>query len=205
VRFARATTSPSPGAQLAARWGELLDESITVREAMRDALLAPLQEAAEAIVASLDAGGKVLLCGNGGSAADAQHIAAELVGRFTLERRALAAVALTENVASITAISNDYGYEGVFARQLDGLARPGDVLLALSTSGTSANVLSVLERAGELEVVTVVMSGPAPNPAADLADIAVCIPASTTAAVQEGYLLAGHALCEVVEAVAAGS
>jgi D-sedoheptulose 7-phosphate isomerase len=205
VRFVRAATSPSPGAQLAARWDALLDESIAVREAMRDAVLAPMQEAAEAIVASLGAGGKVLLCGNGGSAADAQHIAAELLGRFKLERRALAAVALTENVASITAISNDYGYEEVFARQLDGLARPGDVLLALSTSGTSANVLSALERAAQLEVVTVAMSGPAPNRAAEVADIALCIPASTTAAVQEGHLLAGHVLCEVVEAVAAQS
>ena len=182
-----------------ALWSALVDESIAVREAMRDALAEPLQQASAAVTEAVRGGRKVVLFGNGGSAADAQHIAAELVGRYRLERRAWAAIALTENVSSLTGIGNDYGYERVFARQLEALAEAGDVVIALSTSGRSPNVLHALDAAGERGLHRIVLSGPAPNPAADRADLAVCIPAPTTAAVQEGYLLFLHALCHVVE------
>jgi D-sedoheptulose 7-phosphate isomerase len=180
-------------------WSALVDESIGVREAMREALAGPLQAASAAVIDAVRSGRRVILFGNGGSAADAQHIAAELVGRYRLERRAWPAIALTENVSSLTGIGNDYGYEAVFARQLEALAGEGDVVIALSTSGTSPNVLRALEAAGERGLHRIVISGPAPNAAADLADLAVCIPAPTTAAVQEGYLLFLHALCHVVE------
>lgn len=185
-------------------WAALVDESIAVREAMREQLGASLEQASAAVIEAIRGGSKVLLFGNGGSAADAQHIAAELVGRYRLERRAWPAVALTENVSSLTGIGNDYGYETVFARQLEALASDGDVVIALSTSGTSPNVVRALEAAGERGLLRIVLSGPAPNPAADLADLPVCIPAPTTAAIQEAYLLFLHALCHVVEETLAG-
>ena len=187
-----------------ALWSALVDESIAVREAMRDALAEPLQQASAAVTEAVRGGRKVVLFGNGGSAADAQHIAAELVGRYRLERRAWAAIALTENVSSLTGIGNDYGYETVFARQLEALGSDGDVVIALTTSGKSPNVVRGLEAAGERGLYRVVLSGPAPNPAADLADVPVCIPAPTTAAIQEAYLLFLHALCHVVEETLAG-
>ena len=188
----------------AAVWSAAIDESIGVREAMRDALAEPLAAAGAAVIDAVRGGRRVILFGNGGSAADAQHIAAELVGRYRLERRAWPAIALSENVSSLTGIGNDYGYDVVFARQLEALASDGDVVIALSTSGTSANVLRALEVAGERGLHRIVLSGPAPNPAADLADLAVCIPAPTTAAIQEGYLLFLHSLCHVVEETLAG-
>jgi D-sedoheptulose 7-phosphate isomerase len=180
-------------------WSALVDESIGVREAMRDALAEPLHAASASVVEAIRAGRRVILFGNGGSAADAQHIAAELVGRYRLERRGWPAIALTENISSLTGIGNDYGYDAVFTRQLEALAGEGDVVIALSTSGRSPNVLRALEAAGERGLHRIVVSGPAPNPAADLADLAVCVPAPTTAAIQEGYLLFLHALCHVVE------
>ena len=185
-------------------WAALVDESIAVREAMRDTLAEPLAAASTAVVEAIRGGRRVILFGNGGSAADAQHVAAELVGRDRMERRAWPAIALTENVSSLTGIGNDYGYDVVFARQLEALAGEGDVVIALSTSGKSPNVLRALDAAGERGLRRIVLSGPAPNPAADRADLAVCIPAPTTAAIQEGYLLFLHALCHVVEETLAG-
>jgi D-sedoheptulose 7-phosphate isomerase len=161
-------------------WPELIDESIAVR-----------------------AHRKLILLGNGGSAADAQHIAAEFVGRFRLERDGWPAIALSENVSSLTGIGNDYGYDVVFSRQLHALAQPGDVVLALTTSGTSPNVVKALDAAGELGLTRIVLSGPAPNPAADRAEIVGAIPAPATASIQEGYLLFLHALCHVVEEILA--
>lgn len=183
----------------AAVWPALIDESISVREAMRESLAEPLARAATVVVDAVRGGRKVILFGNGGSAADAQHVAAELVGRYRLDRRGWPAIALSENVASITGIGNDYGYESVFARQLEALAGDGDVVIALSTSGRSENVLLALDAAGARGLHRVVVSGPGPNPAAERADLHVAVPAPTTAAVQEGYLLFLHALCHVVE------
>jgi len=190
-------SSPEPDAQ--GLWSALIDESITAREAMRDSLQAPFQRACDSVVAALRAGNKLLLLGNGGSAADAQHVAAEFVGRFRLERRAWPALALSENISSLTGISNDYAYETVFVRQLEAFARAGDVLIALSTSGTSASVVQALECAGRLGLTSIALTGPSPNLAAERADIAVCVPAPTTASVQEGYMLVLHAICHFCE------
>jgi D-sedoheptulose 7-phosphate isomerase len=137
--------------------------------------------------------------GNGGSSALAEHLAAEMLGRYMLEREPFPAVALAENASALTAISNDLGYDSSFSRQLTGLARPGDVALALTTSGRSPNVIEALRAARELDCRTVVMAGADPGEAGAVADISICAPATSTPRVQEGHELLGHILCELVE------
>jgi D-sedoheptulose 7-phosphate isomerase len=139
------------------------------------------------------------LFGNGGSAADAQHLAAELVGRYQHERRALPALALTANTSTLTAIGNDYSYERVFARQLEALGSPGDVAVGISTSGKSPNVLSAMRTAKEIPVTTVGMTGMQGGDLAGLADYCICVPSEQTPRIQEGHILIGHILCEVIE------
>jgi D-sedoheptulose 7-phosphate isomerase len=156
-------------------------------------------EAAEATVTCLESGGAVYFCGNGGSAADAQHMACELAGRYFLDRPALAAVALTTNTSSLTAIGNDFGFDEVFARQLEGLGRPGDVLVAISTSGASANVLRAIETAHRIGMVVVGMTGAKGGRFAALCDHALVTPHTVTPRIQEGHIAMGHALCELVE------
>jgi len=156
-------------------------------------------EAAEALVATLESGGTVYFCGNGGSAADAQHLAAELSGRFRTDRPALAAVALTTNSSALTAIGNDYGFEQVFSRQLEGLGVAGDVLVAISTSGESANVSRAIEVAHRQGLTVIGMTGPAGRRFAALCDLALVAPGRTTPFVQEGHIAMGHALCGLVE------
>ncbi len=156
-------------------------------------------EAARLIGDCLRAGGKVLLCGNGGSAADAQHIAAELVGRMDgPPRPALAALALTTDTSALTALGNDFGYESVFERQVEALARPGDVLVAISTSGRSANVLRAATAAAGLEVRTVALTG-RDGPLADRATLAIRVPSLDTQRVQEAHIAIGHVICSLVE------
>lgn len=155
--------------------------------------------AAGSVVDSLRAGGKVLFFGNGGSASDASHLAAELLGRFQLERGSLAAVCLSDHTAAMTAIGNDYGYEDVFARQVRGLGRPGDVAVGLSTSGSSANVVRALETARELGLVTVAFTGAGGGKLAGAVDFCVRVPTEDTPRVQELCMLLGHTLCEIVE------
>ncbi len=155
--------------------------------------------AATTIATALRGGGKLLLAGNGGSAADSQHIAAEFVCRFEQERPGLAAIALTTDSSILTAVSNDYGYEHVFARQLQALARPGDVLLAYSTSGRSANILAALAQARRLGLATIGMGGSRPSPLAEACDLLLAVPAERTATIQEGHLVIGHILCGLVE------
>jgi phosphoheptose isomerase len=153
-----------------------------------------------AVLASrLTAGHRLLVAGNGGSAAEAQHLTAELVGRFDRDRRPLSAIALHADTSSVTAISNDYGYDRVYARQVRAHARPGDILLLLSTSGTSPNLLAATTAATELGAVTWAMTGPAPNPLATRCDEALCLP-GPTATTQEGHLIAIHLLCIAIEA-----
>jgi type III pantothenate kinase len=147
------------------------------------------------LASALTSGSRLLAAGNGGSAAEAQHLTAELVGRFLDERRPLSAIALCAETSSLTAILNDYGTDEVFARQVEAHGRSGDVLVLLSTSGTSSNVLHAAKRARELDVTVWALTGPAPNPLASLADSALAIPAPSTAAVQEVHLAAVHALC----------
>ena len=162
--------------------------------------LAPdVAKAAEMIRASLAAGGKLLLAGNGGSAADAQHIAAELTGRFLRERKPLPAIALHANSSALTAIGNDYGYEQVFARELAAHARPGDVLLAISTSGGSKNILRAIEETREKKVGVIGMTGESGGAMRTACDLCLCVPSKSTARIQEMHIMIGHTICELLE------
>ena len=156
--------------------------------------------AAGACVAALRAGGKLLLCGNGGSAADAQHWAAELVSRFNYDRPGLAAIALTTDGSILTGIGNDYGNTRIFARQVEALGRGGDMLLALSTSGRSPNVLEALRAARARGMGTIGFTGEAGEAMASLCDICIRVPSASTPRIQEGHAVLGHALCAAVEA-----
>lgn len=151
------------------------------------------------ICEALSGGRKVLLCGNGGSAADAQHIAAELVGCYEKQRRSWPAIALTTDTSALTAVSNDLGYEQVFARQIGGLAQTGDVLIAISTSGKSKNVLRAAERARELSCKTIALTGANADPLGLLCDVAVAVPSGRTSRVQEAHITIGHLWCEMVD------
>ena len=163
-------------------------------------LLQPQVERAAAMIAnSLRAGGKLLLCGNGGSAADAQHIAAEFVGRFMADREALPAIALTADSAALTAIANDYGYEHVFARQVEAFGRPDDVLIAISTSGNSPNVEMALRAARRLRITTIGLLGKGGGACAPLCNVPIIVPSDSTARIQEAHGFLGHVLCAEVE------
>lgn len=175
-------------------------DAIAVCEGLlTDGVIAAVEIVTTEIVHSLRSGGKVLLCGNGGSAADAQHLAAELIGRFCRDRRALPAIALADNVAALTAIGNDYAFDDVFARGVQGLGRPGDVLIGLSTSGASRNVIAAVERAHDIGLTTVALVGTADCPLARLATRAICVEGVSTARIQEGQMLVGHTIFELVE------
>jgi D-sedoheptulose 7-phosphate isomerase len=151
------------------------------------------------IVKALRGGGKVLFFGNGGSAADAQHLAAEFTGRYLKERRALPALALHANTSAVTAIGNDYGFDLVFARQIDALGKEGDVAVGISTSGNSPNVLRALEVAKSKSIYTVALSGASGGKMKDLADCTICIPSQETPRIQECHILTGHIICEIAE------
>jgi D-sedoheptulose 7-phosphate isomerase len=155
------------------------------------------------LAAVLLRGGRLLAAGNGGSAAEAQHLTAELVGRYLVDRPALSAIALHAEPSALTAITNDYGAEHALARQLMAHGRPGDVFVALSTSGRSENVLAAARAAAQLEIVTWALTGPAPNPLAEVVDDALCVPGPATPTVQELHLVAVHLLCGSVEAAVA--
>lgn len=163
-------------------------------------LASNVERAVTAIITAFQSNGKLLLCGNGGSAADAQHLAAEFVGRFQHERSPLPAIALTTNTSILTAISNDYGYDAVFLRQLEVLARPGDVLLAISTSGTSRNVLVAVERAKVLGVCTIGLTMQ-DTPLSTLVDISIAVPLSSVPRLQECHITLGHTIVSLVERV----
>lgn len=167
----------------------------------------PIADAVQALLTCVTGGGKVLSCGNGGSAADAQHFSAEFVGRFERERPELAAIALTTDTSALTAIANDYGFNHIFSRQVRALGQPGDVLLAISTSGNSANVLAAIEAAHEREMVVIGLSGRGGgkmNQALRDTDVHVCVPHERTARVQEVHLLTLHCLCDAVDALLLG-
>jgi D-sedoheptulose 7-phosphate isomerase len=154
---------------------------------------------AEQIINTLQAGGKLLICGNGGSAADAQHFAAELVGRFRRMRPSWAAIALTVDASILTSLGNDFGFEQIFARQVQALGRPGDVLVAISTSGRSRNVLAAVEVATALGLTTVGLTGEGISKLSELVDYSLPIPSSNTAFIQQGQMAVIHVLCELVE------
>lgn len=162
--------------------------------------LAPtIAEIAEHCAASLQAGGKVMFCGNGGSAADSQHLAAELVGRYKLERPALNSVALTVDTSILTAVGNDYGYDEVFRRQVEGIGKAGDVLIGLSTSGNSRNVVLAFEKARSMGITTVALTGAGGGKMKEAADIALSVPAGITNHIQEMHITCGHLICELTE------
>lgn len=163
------------------------------------ALLGTIVEIAECMEKSLRAGGKILLAGNGGSAADAQHIAGELLSRLNFDRAPLAAIALTTDSAVVTAIGNDYGYDEVFARQVQGLGRSGDVFVAISTSGRSPNILKAVEAARAAGLHTVAFTGNSNAPLAGMCDLALRAPTPSTPQIQQVYFTAAHAICELVE------
>jgi|SRR5271165_2293792 len=158
-----------------------------------------LQDAANRMTKALLQGGKILWCGNGGSAADAQHLAAELVGRFRRERRGLASIALSENSASVIGIANDYGFQEVFSRQVEALCQPGDVLVGISTSGNSRNVSLAALRARSIGAYVVAITGEHGGKLGSAADTWIRIPSHETARIQEAYMLCGHMLCDWVE------
>jgi D-sedoheptulose 7-phosphate isomerase len=164
-----------------------------------DALIATTDAIAVATVAALRAGNKLLLAGNGGSAADAQHLAAEIVGRYKIDRPGWAAIALTTDTSALTAISNDYGFAEVFARQVQGLGQRGDVLWAFSTSGTSPNILAALKIARARGLVTVGFTGTKGRAMAEHCDLLFVAPTEDTPVVQQLHLTAGHAICDAVE------
>ncbi|MBA3461271.1 MAG: SIS domain-containing protein [Deltaproteobacteria bacterium] len=175
---------------------QVLKESIRVKEALDPAAIA---RTAELMRDAVLAGKKVLLVGNGGSAADAQHIAAELVGRFVVERRPLAAIALTTDTSALTAIANDYGYEHVFSRQVDALGAEGDILIAITTSGTSKNVLAAVDVARKRGMKIIGLTGAKGAAFVASCDAGVAVPSTVTARVQECHIAIGHLLCEVVD------
>lgn len=158
-----------------------------------------IQKTGEAILEALRKGNKILLCGNGGSAADAQHIAAELVGRYEKKRRAWPAIALTTDTSALTALSNDYGYNEVFARQVAGLASTGDVLIAISTSGKSPNVIRAAEQARAIGCKTIALTGAGAEPLASICDWAVIVSSDRTSRVQEAHIAIGHLWCEMID------
>lgn len=174
-------------------------ESSKMHAVAAESLSEVVAEAATAVTGALRAGNKVLLCGNGGSAADAQHVAAELAGRLRLERGGLPAIALTVNSSIMTALANDYGYEMVFARQVEALGCEGDVLVGISTSGRSPNVVKALEAARAGGVVTVGLTGRDAGKMRDLCDHLIAVPTDDTQRIQEIHIAAGHAICEIVE------
>jgi D-sedoheptulose 7-phosphate isomerase len=163
------------------------------------ALHATVRAIAQAVECALRGGGKLLIAGNGGSAADAQHIAGEFISRFNFDRGALAAIALTTDSSILTAIGNDYGFEQVFERQVRGLGRPGDVLMAISTSGRSPNVLAALKAARELGLVTVGLTGATGGTMRSLCDICLSAPSDETPLIQQVHIVAFHAVCGLVE------
>lgn len=176
-----------------------IEESIAVKQAILASMLGPIMTAADWIIAALHAGHKLLLFGNGGSAADAQHIAAEFVGRFEKERRAWPAIALTTDTSILTALGNDYGADVIFARQIEALGQPGDVVLAFSTSGNSPNVLEGVRAARAKGLRVIGFTGEDGGKLAPLCDLALRVPSRRTARIQEGHMVICHALCEVTE------
>ena len=179
-------------------------QSADVKRQAAEQCAGPLAEAAARVVASYRAGGKLLFCGNGGSAADCQHLAAEFTSALNHDRPrpALGAIALTTDTSFLTANANDFGFDHVFERQVEALGRKGDVLVGLTTSGNSPNVLRAFAKARELGLVTVLFSGESGGKARDVVDVAVCVPSRDTQHIQESHIALGHCLCAIVEAAA---
>ncbi len=176
-----------------------IEASVAVKRQLAADCAGPIAEAAAIILRRLREGSKLIVFGNGGSASDAQHIAAEFVGRYEANRKALAAIALTTNSSSLTAISNDYGFAEVFARQVQALAKSGDVALAISTSGNSENVLRGAAAARQLGAFTIGLTGRTGGKLATSVDLCICVPSDVTSRIQESHILIGHIVSKIVE------
>jgi D-sedoheptulose 7-phosphate isomerase len=193
---------------LITRISENFSESAHLKLQSVDALARPIAAAAERMVQCLRSDGKIMSCGNGGSAADAQHFAAELINRFERERPALAAIALTTDTSTLTSIANDYHYDQVFSKQVRALGRRGDLLLAISTSGNSRNVLDAMQAARECQVGVIALTGRNGGRMAEAlhpSDIHICVPAHSTARIQEVHLLTLHCLCDAIDCLLLGA
>ncbi len=176
-----------------------LTESAELKKVVAEKLADTIAEAARIIIDAFKAGGKVFLIGNGGSAADAQHIASELVGRFQMERKALPAIALTTDTSTLTSLANDYGYDAIFSRQLEALASAGDVLIAITTSGTSPNILKAIETARSKGVPVIALTGEKGKQSVGVADLVIAVPSANTQRIQEAHITIGHIICHLVE------
>ena len=197
-RHRRSTAASLTAKRLAAIRGPL-ERSASVQQATAKNQAVAIAQAAAVIVRAIRAGKKIIWFGNGGSATQSQHMAAEFVGRFLRERRSLPSISLTENMASVTAIGNDYAYERIFARQLEGLAQPGDVAVGLSTSGNSPNVLAGLRAAKAMGLATIGLTGATGGAMRTLCDVCIRVPSTETARIQETHLTIGHILCGLVD------
>lgn len=171
----------------------------TMKKVINSDMAEMVQKAAVMAVSTLKNGNKILLCGNGGSAADAQHIAAELTGRYKSERKGLPAIALSTDTSALTAISNDYGYDRVFDRQVEALANKGDMIIGISTSGNSHNVLNALKMANNLDCMTLGLSGRNGGAMNDVCDINLIVPSDDTPRIQEMHILFGHIICQAID------
>lgn len=176
-----------------------IDDHLRAVEAFRTACAGVIEAIAGRVIGALEAGGKVILFGNGGSAADAQHIAAEFSIRYRTNRTALAGLALTTDSSVLTACGNDFGFEVIYSRQIEALARAGDVVIGISTSGNSTNIVLGLEKARDMGCATVAFTGGSGGKIAELAEYALVVPCPVTARVQECHILAGHIICEMVD------
>ena len=192
---------------LIARVAKHFEDSANTKLNAVDQMAAPIAAAIETMTSCLINGGKILACGNGGSAGDAQHFAAELIGRFEAERQELAAIALTTDSSILTAVGNDYGFNYIFSRQVRGLGHAGDVLLAISTSGNSGNIIEAIKAAHEHDMRVIALTGKGGGQIGEMLggdDIHLCVPADRTARIQETHLLVIHCLCDGIDALLLG-
>lgn len=180
---------------------ETIKDSIAIKQLMleNDTLASEIQTMAELCIQAFQNGGKVLFCGNGGSAADAQHLSAELSGRFNYDRAPLFSEALHVNTSFVTAVANDYSFEMVYSRMVEAMGREGDVLIALSTSGNSANILNAAAKAKELKMKVIGFSGATGGKLISLSDQILLVPSKNTARIQEAHIMVGHILCDIIE------
>jgi len=177
----------------------LIKEDIEVKNALLKGQVKAISGLARMMLSAIKAGNKIIIFGNGGSAADSIHIAAELVGRFRKERSALPAIALTANISTLTALSNDYNFECIFERQIEALGRKGDIALGISTSGKSKNVMRGISKASKMGMKTAVLTGKNKGELSRIADVSVEVPSSNTPRIQEAHITIGHIVCEIIE------
>ena len=182
------------------KWiNEQLEASADLKIQIAEKSSGKIKEAAELLIRVLKRGGKVLLCGNGGSSADCQHIAAEMVGQYKFDREGLSAIALTTDTSILTSVGNDYGFDKIFSRQVEALGKPGDVLIGISTSGRSKNILEAMCKAKEMELKTIALVGGEESPLAQFSNVIISVPSTDTPRIQEGHITIAHILCDLVE------